>query len=149
MHYGYVAMKQVFTKPLAHFIPLPQGNDATMLATLTDEELHDVLCRSRQVEEEQVYQVNPDLIVREIGDEWMLVPTGEFAQHFNGMISLNFFSHYILQQFEQPTSLGAVLSAAHEQFNDPHHMLDIQVRKLVVDFAQMGVLARVKNNNIK
>lgn len=140
-------MKQVFTKPLAHIMPLPQGNDATMLAALTDEELHDVFCRSRQIEEEQVYQVNPDLIVREIGDEWMLIPTGTFAQHFNGMISLNLFSHYILHQFEQPNSFGAVLNAAHDEFDDPHHMLDIQVRKLVMDFAQMGVLARINNNN--
>lgn len=140
-------MKQCFTKPLAHIMPLPQGDDATMLAALTDEELHDVLCRSRQIEEEQVYQVNPDLVVREIGDEWMLIPTGTYTQHFNGMISLNLFSHYIFQQFEQPNSLGAVLSAAHEQFDNPHHMLDIQVRKLVMDFAQMGIIGVVKDSN--
>lgn len=140
-------MKQVFTKPLAHIMPLPQGDDATMLAALTDEELHDVLCRSRQIEDELVFQVNPDVIMREIGDEWMLIPTGTFAQHFNGMISLNFFSHYILQQFEQPNSLGAVLSAAHDEFDDPHHMLDIQVRKLVMDFAQMGIIGLVKDSD--
>lgn len=124
---------------------LSQGDDATMLASLTDEELQNVLCRSRQVEEELVFQVNPDVIVREIGDEWMLVPTGTFAQHFNGMISLNFISHYILQQFEQPNSLGAVLSAAHGEFDDPNHMLDIQVRKLVVDFTQMGIIGIVED----
>ena len=135
-------MKEVFTKAVAHFITLIDDVDATTLSAKSEEELVHIVRRSKDAEDEFTVQVNPDLIVREIGDQWLLVPTGEFAQQFNGMISLNIFSHFVWQQFEQPNSLGAVLRAAHDQFEDPHHMLDIQVRHLVQDYARMGLFLK-------
>ncbi len=138
-------MKQVFSGATAHIVPLPKEVDAATLATLTDEELTQVLHRGLKEEDSWVFKVNPDLIVRQIGDEWMLVPTGEFAQHFNGMVSLNLFSHYIWQQFEEPNTLGAVLSAAHDEFDDPNHMLDIQVRYLVQQYVQMELFMMITN----
>lgn len=140
-------MSKIFTKPIAHVLPLIEGMDAGVLSSMSDAELSDVLNKCKKSEEQHVYQVNPDVILREIGDEYMLIPTGQLAQYFNGMISLNYFSHFIWQQFEKPHTLGEVLQAAHEQFEDPHHMLDIQVRKLVLDFRQMGIIAIVKDSN--
>ena len=140
-------MYKDFTKPVAHFIPLAEGIDASALSSMDDAALADVLNMCQRVEEKHTYQVNPDVILREIGDEYMLIPTGQLSQYFNGMISLNYFSHFIWQQFEEPHTLGEVLQTAHDQFEDPHHMLDIQVRKLVQDFRQMGILAIVNENN--
>ncbi len=138
-------MKEIFCGATAHIIPLPKEVDATKLATLTSEELAEVMHRGLKEEDGWVFKVNPDLIVRQIGDEWMLVPTGEFAQHFNGMISLNVFSHFVWQQFEEPNTLGAVLRAAHDEFDDPNHMLDIQVRHLVQEYVQMGLFKIIMN----
>jgi len=138
-------MKKNYTKAMVHFLPLTGDVDAANLAALTDEQLADVLHRSEETEERVMYLANPDLIEREIGDEWMLVPTGRFSQNFNGIIQLNIFSHFVWQQFEEPNTLGAVLDAAHKHFNDPHHMLDIQVRELVTRYAKMGMFGVVKN----
>ena len=132
-------MKGVFTKPVAHIIPLVNGMDAKSLVSLSSDELTDVVYKCKETEGFTLYKNNPDVIVREIGSEWVLVPTGDFAQQFNGMISLNVFSHFVWQQFEQPNTLAEALRAAHEQFEDPHHMLDIQVRHLVQDYVRMGL----------
>lgn len=140
-------MKSVFTKPVAHLVPLIEGTNFSALASMNDAELEVVWSKCKEAEELQVYQANPDVILREIGDEWMLVPTGQFAQHFNGMISLNSFSHFIWQQFEKPTTIKEALRAAHEQYDDPHHMMDIQVRKLVKDYLGLGVFGQVQSSN--
>lgn len=136
-------MKSVFTKPVAHFTPLAEGVDASVLASMGESEMACVLKKCKEVEEKQVYQANPDVIFREIGEEFVLIPTGQFAQHFNGMISLNIFSHFVWQQFEKPNTVKEALRSAHEQYSDPQHMLDIQVRKLVMDYVEMGLLTKV------
>ena len=133
-------MKQVFCSPIAHIVPLAEGIDARTLAELPEEKFASVLHACKEAEEGLVFQVNPDLICREIGDEWMLVPTGEFAQHFNGMISQNEFSHFIWQQFSEPRSFGEVLSAVREEFEDDEGNMDIEVRHQIEDFARMGLI---------
>jgi len=134
-----------FKKPLGHFVLLPDDVDAGALAGMSDAELEKILRRSKNVEDSFSFKVNPEMIVRQIGDHWMLVPTGKYAQRFNGVISLNVFSYFVWKQFEQPNSLGSVLRAAHDQFEDPHHMLDIQVRNLVQDYVRMGLFMRIIN----
>lgn len=140
-------MKQAFSAATAHIVPLPKEVDATTLATLTDEELALVLHRGLKEEDSWVFMVNPDLILRQIGDEWMLVPTGEFAQHFNGMISQNEFSHFIWNQFTEPHSIGEVLSAVREEFEDDEGNMDIEVRHQIEDFARMGLILEKKETN--
>ena len=136
--------KRVYNRPLLYAVPLPAGTEATSLTELPDEELLRIYRQCKAAEDEVVLQANPDVIERKIGEEWMLVPSGTFAQHFNGIISLNIYSHFILKQFEKPQTLGQTLQAAHQQFDDPDRTLDLQVRMLVNDFLNLGVLGRVK-----
>lgn len=135
-------MKEVFTKPVALFIPLVEGMDARCLTNLSHDELAGVVINCKEALDLRIYQQNPDILIRNVGDEWIMVPTGDFAQRFNGMISLNIFSQFVWQQFEQPHSEGEVLQATHAQFEDPDHMLDVQVRKLISDFTRMGLLLK-------
>ena len=140
-------MKQAFSAATAHSVPLPKEVEATTLATLTDEELAQVLQCGLKEEDSWVFMVNPDLICREIGDEWMLVPTGEFAQHFNGMISQNEFSHFIWNQFTESRSIGEVLHAVHAEFEEDSSTMDIEVRHQIEDFVRMGLILEKKETN--
>lgn len=126
-----------------HFVPMVGGVDMETLAQQPSEVLADILQRCRRAEEEKVYQANPDVIVREVGDEWILVPTGSFAQDFNGMISFNEYSHFTWEQFQQPTSLGHVLDVARKVFEDEHSLLDMEIRNLINDFVRVGLLREV------
>lgn len=114
------------------------------LAMLNDEELAEVLQRCKEQEAARVYQSNPDFVITQVADEYMAVPTGEMAQIFNGMVSLNRTGHYIWEQFHEPRALREVLDAAKEQFNDEHHLLDFQLREYVARFTSMGLLKEIK-----
>ena len=144
-HEGSVLlMKQVIDRPIAHFVPLVDDVDARTLASLPDSEFAEVWQHCMSAEKELVFRVNPDFIVREIGDEWMLVPTGDFAQHFNGMISQNEFSHFVWSQFSEPHSVGEVLQNVHSEFDDDADAMDIEVLHQIEDFARMGLIIRDK-----
>ena len=137
-------MKQAFGRPIAHVVPLAKGIDARTLAELPDQELAQVWHACRQSEDDRVFQVNPDVIPREIGDEWMLVPTGTLAQTFNGMISLNATSHFVWNQFAEPHSIAEVMQAVHAEYEDATHIMDLEVHRLIEDYANMGLLIEKK-----
>ncbi len=135
-------MKQVFSRPVSHIVPLAEGIDVRTLAELPEQELAQVWHACRQAEDSRVFQVNPDIIPREIGDEWMLIPTGTFAQHFNGMISQNEFSHFIWNQFTEPRSIGEVMKAVHAEFEEDIRDMDMEARHQIEDFVRMGLIIR-------
>ena len=60
---------------------------------------------------------NSDLIMRNIAGECVLVPTGELAAKFNGMITLNASAQFIWEHMEEvssPEELVALLLDAFE-----------------------------------
>ena len=139
-------MKLVFSKPILHIVPLKEPTDAASLAHLPTDELLRIYRESRDAEADVVLRSHPDIIVREIGDEWILVPTGDLAQHFNGMVSLNEFGYFIWQQFHQPRSIGEVLQAASQTYGNSLGMQDIEIRSFIREYALMGLFQEVNNN---
>lgn len=113
---------------------------------MVDEAFCEVFMQCIEAEDSRVFQVNPDIIVRQIGDEWLLIPTGEFAQHFNGMISLNEFSHFVWQQLEQPLSVREVLNAVQAEYEDEDNTMEIEVRRLMEDYVNLGLFREVIMN---
>ena len=145
--YIRVVMKLVFTKPVMHVLALAEGIDATTLADQPTEELSRIYLYSKAQEADVQLQAHPDIIVRQIGEEWILVPTGELAQHFNGMVSLNEFGYFIWQQLQQPHTIGEVLQAASETYGNSLGMQDIEIRSFIHEYALMGLFHEVNNNN--
>ena len=134
-------------KPVLHIVPLPAGTDATVLSQFSVDQLQQVYAQGKELENGVVLRAHPDIIEREIGDEWILVPTGDLAQHFNGMVSLNEFGHFIWQLFAEPCCIGQVLQTARELYDDPNHMQDIEIRSFIMEYVQMGLLKVVNNDN--
>ncbi|MBQ9499402.1 MAG: PqqD family protein [Bacteroidaceae bacterium] len=137
-------MKQTFGKPVMHFIPLAEGVEAVSLATLPEGEFTETVRQCKDAEAQRVYQVSSDVIKRQIGDEWILMPTGALAQRFNGMVSLSEVGDFIWEQLQEPKTLNQILEAAHAEFEDVGHMLDIETRKFISDYAFMGFLEELK-----
>lgn len=59
---------------------------------------------------------NPDLILRRIADEIILVPTGEMAQKFNGMITLNPVAALIWENLEDINNEGEMVNIVLDAF---------------------------------
>ena len=136
-------MKRGYFKPIFLIIPTKESVKAD---ALKDNELSTYYKDFKSTQESRVFLQNPNLIERQIGDEWLLVPTGEFAQQWNGMISLNEMAHYLWAQFKKPTSMGEVLQNALEEYNDPHHALEIEVRNFVYEYLYNHLLFEVKQS---
>ena len=133
-------MKRGYFKPIFLIIPTKESVKAD---ALKDNELSTYYKDFKSTQESRVFLQNPNLIERQIGDEWLLVPTGEFAQQWNGMISLNEMAHYLWTQFKKPTSMGEVLQNALEEYNDPNNSLELEVRNFVYEYLYNHLLFEV------
>lgn len=133
-------MKRGYFKPIFLIIPTKESFKAD---ALKDNELSTYYKDFKSTQESRVFLQNPNLIERQIGDEWLLVPTGEFAQQWNGMISLNEMAHYLWAQFKKPTSMGEVLQNALEEYNDPNNSLELEVRNFVYEYLYNHLLFEV------
>lgn len=134
-------MKRGYFKPIFLIIPTKESVKAD---ALKDNELSTYYEEFKSTQESRVFLQNPNLIERQIGDEWLLVPTGEFAQQWNGMISLNEMAHYLWAQFKKPTSMGEVLQNALEEYNDPNNSLELEVRNFVYEYLYNHLLFEVE-----
>ena len=133
-------MKRGYFKPIFLIIPTEESVKAD---ALKDNELSTFYKEFKSTQESRVFLQKPNLIERQIGDEWLLVPTGEFAQQWNGMISLNEMAHYLWAQFKKPTSMGEVLQNAQNEYNDPNNSLELEVRNFVYEYLYNHLLFEV------
>lgn len=133
-------MKRGYFKPIFLIIPTKESVKAD---ALKDNELSTFYKEFKSTQESRVFLQNPNLIERQIGDEWLLVPTGEFAQQWNGMISLNEMAHYLWAQFKKPISMGEVLQNAQNEYNDPNNSLELEVRNFVYEYLYNHLLFEV------
>ena len=60
---------------------------------------------------------NPELILRNVAGEAVLIPTGSFAARFNGMISLNGPAAFIWEQMENVNSREELVQKMLERYD--------------------------------
>ena len=60
---------------------------------------------------------NPELILRNVAGEAVLIPTGSFAAKFNGMISLNGPAAFIWEQMESVSSREELVQKMLERYD--------------------------------
>lgn len=136
-------MKHVFNKPVWYYFPLEEEVDMTALATLPDAELQALLQHAKQQEDQKLYQINPNFILTQVADEWLVVPTGEMAQQFNGMMSLNASSHYVWELFQQPNSIAAVLQALKDRYEGDAGDIEVELRQFVARCRAFQILEEI------
>jgi len=56
-------------------------------------------------------------IIRTVADEIVVVPTGEEAIHFNGLISLNKTGKVLFEALEKDTTIDALVRILTERFD--------------------------------
>ena len=100
-------------------------------------------CRKcRDAEYSIKYVVNPEIIERQIADEWLLVPVGKFAEANNCMISLNSTSHFLWNLFKTPCTLNEALKKAKETYEDATGTMEVEVREFVTEYSHLQLLLK-------
>ena len=58
-----------------------------------------------------------EFILRQVGEDVVVVPTGETALHFNGMIMINAVSRILWERLAEGTDLPALVAAVTDAFD--------------------------------
>ena len=91
---------------------------------------------------EILYQVHPDFVLREIGDEAVLVPAGDANDFENCIISLNDTYCFIWKQFQEPNTIETVAAQALEQYEAPEGLIKLQVKEAVEELIKRSVVVK-------
>lgn len=81
---------------------------------------------------------NPDLIMRNIAGECVLVPTGELAAKFNGMINLNTTAKFIWENMDKVSSLEELTALMLENFEIDEETAARDVRGFIATAIRVG-----------
>lgn len=81
---------------------------------------------------------NPDLIMRNIAGECVLVPTGELAAKFNGMITLNASAQFIWEHMEAVSSIEEMTALLLDAFEVDEETAARDVRGFIATAIHVG-----------
>ena len=84
---------------------------------------------------------NPDLICRSIAGETVLVPTGQLAQNFNGMITLNEVAAFIWENLEKVDSQDELLKLILDEFEVEEAAADADLNGFLSMLLERGFAA--------
>lgn len=92
---------------------------------------------------EQRYQANPQLILREIAGEAVLVPVGDCGPLTNSVISLNETGAYLFKLFAEPATVDEAVEKAKTTYQDPEGKMAQEIGAFAKKYAEAGLLVLV------
>lgn len=137
-------MKRIYRKPKLYILPNMGSLSNTQLIPLSDNEFALYMQKSKEVEYAKVYKANPNLIMRKVGDECVLVPTN-FEIDINALITLNPTAEFLWKQFETPSTIPQVLAKARESHDDEDGSMENEIRCFVNDYVQYNFITEEKS----
>ena len=102
-----------------------------------------------EINENTRLKANPDYILRQIGDECILVPVGEATPFENSMLTLNETAAFMWKMFMEGSTPREVLEAAMAEYeSDEEDKADIikGVYSYIMQSLQLGLLLLEENN---
>lgn len=144
----HAAMKLSYRKPQMYSFPNLGGLTNRQAAALTDEEFARYMERSKRVEYGKVYRANPDVLMRKMCDEAILVPVGKEIT-MNGLIDINSTVQFLWEQFQTPRTIPQVLARAQEEYEDEDGCMEREIRSFVKDYVSINFIREEENYETK
>ena len=132
-------MKLFYKIPkLCHF-PNMGELPSHQLSLLSDEEFVQYIRQSKEIEYAKVYKANPNVVMREVDGDCLLIPTGNDIA-INGLITLNPIAQFLWQQFQTPSTIPEVLAKAKEKYEDEEGCMERDIRCFVNDYIEINFI---------
>lgn len=80
------------------------------------------------------------LVLRQIAGESILIPTGELTKNFNGLISVNDVSAFILEQLREERTFAQLLEAVLEEFDVAPERAEADLKDLLEKLENLQLL---------
>ena len=93
-------------------------------------------------------QIKENFILRNIGNEHMVMPTGENIAKFGGAVVLSDTAAFIFEQLKQPTSREDLLTLLLSEFDVDAETAAQDLDELLTKFKEMGFLEVLRNANL-
>lgn len=94
----------------------------------------------------QLYQINPDYVLRKIGDEYAIIPVGETCAFSNAVMTPNETAVFLWQMFMTPSTEEDAAAKGLMEYEGPAQQIRRDVHNFVVQSLDCGVLMEVKEN---
>lgn len=85
-------------------------------------------------------KASKDFILREIAGEFILVPTGEAATRFNGLITLNELGAFILRCLEAEQTVDTLTAAILAEYDVPEDTARTDCEDFLNQLREIGAL---------
>lgn len=126
-------MKRLYKTPKLYQFPNMGKLSSKQLSLLSDKELTQYIEQSKGIEYTKVYKANPNIVMREVDGDCLLIPTGNDIA-INGLITLNPIAQFLWQQFQTPSTIPEVLAKAREKYDDEEGCMEQEIRCFVNDY---------------
>lgn len=106
---------------------------SNQLFLLPDKDLAQYIRKSKEIEYTKAYKANPNIVMREVDGDCLLIPTGNDIA-INGLITLNPIAQFLWEQFQTPSTIPEVLAKAKEKYDDEEGCMEQEIRCFVNDY---------------
>lgn len=103
--------------------------------------LYSVIQQQEYLEEEKDMKANPGFILRNVVDEYILMPTGDNIGKFNGTVLLNEVSALVWEKLQNPISREDLLKAILDEFEVEKAVAAADLDALLAKLKEYGVIS--------
>ena len=106
--------------------------------------IYDILVNHPELirEEKEQMKIKEGFVLRNVVDEFIVMPTGDNIAKFEGAVVLNEVSAFIFKQLENPVSREDLLTAMLNEYDVDEATAAADLDALLEKFAEMGVLEK-------
>ena len=106
--------------------------------------IYDILVNHPELirEEKEQMKIKEGFVLRNVVDEFIVMPTGDNIAKFEGAVVLNEVSAFIFKQLENPVSRDDLLTAMLNEYDVDEATAAADLDALLEKFAEMGVLEK-------
>ena len=83
---------------------------------------------------------NDNFEVVRVADEYLAVPTGEFASSFKGVVALNEASAFLLGKMREPISRNKLLESLVSEYELPLDVAEKDIDEFLIHMASIGLI---------
>ncbi len=103
--------------------------------------LYSALQKHEYLKEEKDMKANPGFILRNVVDEYILMPTGDNIGKFNGTVLLNEVSALVWEKLQNPVSRDDLLKAILDEFEVEKAVAAADLDALLAKLKEYGVIS--------
>lgn len=85
-------------------------------------------------------KLNPEYILQQMGSEAVLVPTGEAAARFHGVVKLNETAAFIVERLQYDTDAEAIVDAMAAEYEGAREQFARSVTYILAELRGVGAI---------